>query len=87
MGENKTTNLEDTSLIAFMMLKGHEVKEWRDTKNPDRISFDILGDPASVAEDMRKYYANEQVGILDYVKCYKAVKSRMYSFKSLNNKQ
>jgi len=36
MADNKspTTNLEDTNLIAFMLLKGHKIREWQNTEEP-----------------------------------------------------
>ncbi len=79
-----TTNLEDVSLVAFLMLKGHGIKEWRNVEDPTRISFDIEGSPADIEADIQNYNDNEQVGIQDYVRCYKTVKSRMYNFKNLN---
>jgi hypothetical protein len=84
VGKPPTTNLEDSSLIAFMLLKKHKIREWQNTDDPSRVSFDILGKPEDVEKDMEAYYANEQVGIQDYVKCYKEVKSRLYNFKKLN---
>ena len=79
-----TTNLEDTSLIAFMLLKGHKIREWQNKEDPSRVSFDIEGSPEDVEKDMQAYYSNVPVGIQDYVRCYKEVKSRLYNFKKLN---
>jgi hypothetical protein len=69
-----------------MVMKGHHIKEWR-SREGNRISFDIEGDEASVTEDMQSYYNNEMVGIQDFVRCLREVKSRMYNMKKigLNN--
>lgn len=78
-----TTNLEDTMLVAFMVLRGHKIKPWRDTNNENHVTFDIEGDANAVEADMQRYYANEPVGVQDYVKCLRDVKSQMYNFKKL----
>ena len=81
MAPTPTTNLEDTMLVAYMVLKGHKIKPWRDVENGDHITFDIEGDVAKIEADMQTYYANEQVGIADFVRHFKAVKSQMYAMK------
>jgi hypothetical protein len=80
------TNLEDTMLIAFLVMKGHKIKPWQDTEDKDHVSFDILGDQKQINEDIESFYSNEQVGVHEYVKCLKEVKSQMYSFKKTINK-
>ena len=77
------TKLEDTSLVAFMVLKGHKIKIWRCVEEPYRVSFDIEGSPDQIEVDMKKYYDNESVGIQDFVRCLKEVKSQMYNFKKI----
>lgn len=81
-----TTNLEDTMLVAYMALKGHKVKPWRDTANENHVTFDIEGDADVIESDMQKYYANDPVGVQDFVKCLREVKSQMYNFKKLAQK-
>jgi hypothetical protein len=79
------TNLEDTSLVAFMLLQGHKLKEYRCQEDPFRVSFDILGDEKQIAADMELYYDKEEmVSITEFVKCLREVKSRLYNFKKLN---
>lgn len=82
-----STALEDTSLVAFMLYKGHKIKEWRSTDNPARVCFDVEGDLESITKDMQNYYNNEQVGIQDYVRCLKEVKSRMYNMKKIQRRE
>lgn len=78
-----TTNIEDTLLVAFMVFKGHQIKEWKDEDG--HVSFDILGEPEKIQADMADYYdANYCVSITEFVRCFKEVKSRMYNFKNLN---
>lgn len=80
-----TTNLEDVMLVAFLVLQGHKIKPWRDTDDPNHISFDVVGDQASIEADMQKYYDNERVGVADFVRCLKETKSQMYNLKKLTN--
>ena len=83
MAPTPTTQLEDTMLVAYMVLKGHKIKPWRDLENRDHITFDIEGDADKIEADMQTYYANEQVGIADFVRCFKSVKSQMYAMKKV----
>lgn len=78
-----TTNLEDNNVVAFLVLKGHKIKPWRDTKDHLHITFDIEGDSKQIEDDMQKYYDNEKVGIQDFVNCLKNVKSQQYSMKKV----
>ena len=87
MAEHNLTNLEDISLVAFLLLKGHKIKPWRDTSDSDHVSFDIEGEANGIELDMHKYYSNEQVGIQDYIKCLKEVKSQMYNLKKVKSQQ
>lgn len=82
-GRSPTTSLEDNSLIAFMLYKGHKINAWRCCEDPIRIAFDIEGDSGKIEKDMQAYFDNEAVGIQDYVKCFKEVKSRQYSLKKV----
>jgi len=78
-----TTNIEDTLLVAFMVFKGHQIKEWKSDNG--HVSFDILGEPDKIEKDMADYYdPNYCVSITEFVRCFKEVKSRMYNFKNLN---
>lgn len=84
----KFTNLEDTSVIAFLKLKGHVTKPWvsyDDPSNP-RVSFDIEGDQDQIEKDLQAFYANEQIRILDYVRCFKEIKSALYQMKRIGKK-
>jgi hypothetical protein len=82
---NDITLLEDTSLVAFLMLRGHKVTPLR-SKEPTveepqvRIAFEVHGD---IAEDTDDYYDNVFVGISDYVKCLKSVRSSMFNMKRI----
>ena len=85
MAEHSLTNLEDTPLVAFLLLKGYKIKPWRDVSDSDHVSFDIEGEADGIELDMQKYYSNEQVGIQDYIKCLKEVKSQMYNLKKVKS--
>lgn len=77
------SNIKDTSLVAYLVLKGHLAIPWRDTEDKGHICFQIESD---ITKDMEAYYQNEKVGIQDYVKCLKAIKSQMYQMKNLERK-
>lgn len=80
-----TTNLEDTSLVAFLKLKGHVTIPWisRDDETDIRVSFDIQGEQRNIERDMQAFYDNEKVGIQDFCRCLKDVKSAMYNMRKI----
>jgi hypothetical protein len=80
-----TTCLEDAMLVAYMKLKGHIAIPWisRDDPADPRVSFDLQGDNEKIESDMQGFYNNEQVGIQDFTRAYKEVKSQMYSLKRI----
>jgi hypothetical protein len=81
----KVTCLEDAQLVAFMKLKGYIAIPWisRDDPSDPRVSFDIQGDSDKIESDMQGFYNNELVGIQDFTRAYKEVKSLMYSLKRI----
>jgi hypothetical protein len=95
MGSNQsgdvraTTNIEDTSLVAFLKLQGHVCIPWisRDDPSDVRVSFDIQGDEATIVADIQKFYdPNFSVRVQDFCKMLKDVKSSMYNLKRVGKK-
>jgi len=83
------TSLEDTSLIAYLKLKGHILIPWisRDDPSDIRVSFDIQGNELQIEKDMQTFYDNEQVGIQDFCRNLKEVKSTMYNLKRIKTRE
>jgi hypothetical protein len=75
---DKQYTFEDTNIVAFLIMRGHKIKPWRCTDGM-RVAFDIEGD---VSTDLEMYYSNVQVGIQDFVKNLKMVKSCIANMKS-----
>jgi len=73
--------IEDTALVAFLMLRGHKVMPIRKVEDPNRIAFSVAGD---IKLDMDLYNKNYEVGIQDYVKSLKMVRSMMFNAKSVS---
>lgn len=82
---NRTTMLEDTMLIAYLKTRGHVAIPWisRDNPNDIRVSFDIVGDQEEIELSMQRYHGNEPVGIQDYVRSLREVKSAIYDMKKI----
>ncbi len=82
-------SLEDTSLVAFLKLKGYITVPWisRDDPVDTRVSFDIQGDERQIEADMQAFYDNQQVGIQDFCRNLKEVKSCMYNLKRIKGKE
>ena len=81
-------SLEDTSLVAYLKLKGHTLIPWisRDDPSDIRVSFDIQGEELQTEKDMQSFYDNEQVGIQDFCRNLKEVKSAMYNLKRIKTR-
>jgi hypothetical protein len=80
-----TTMLEDTMLIAYLRVRGHTAIPWicREDRNDVRVAFDIMGDKKDIEESMQAYHGNEQVGVQDYVRSLREVKSAIYDMKKI----
>lgn len=84
--QTETKGIEDTMLVAWMQLQGFAVTSWISSEPGDRnvrVSFDIEGDPDAIEASMRTYYDNTQVGVQDFVRAVKRVKSEMYAMQKL----
>jgi len=80
--DSTTVKLEDSSLVAFLKLKGHTIIPYLsddDPRDPERVAFDISGNEEAIKSDISNYYNdNPLVGIGEYVRSLKDVKSQMY---------
>ena len=69
---------EDATIVAFLALGGHIVTPIR---NPNgRIIFEVEGD---IARDVEAFYTNQPVGIADYVRTLKSIKSQIFTLKGM----
>ena len=83
--------LDDTQHVAFLKLKGYTVKPWIETDdqipnqdpNTKRVEFQVEGDPDSIEKDMQGFYQNELVGVQDFCRELKSVKSSMYNLRRM----
>jgi hypothetical protein len=84
-----TTNIEDTSLVAFLKLKGHICIPWisRDDPSDIRVSFDIQGNEKEIEADIQQFYdPNVLVGVQEFCRMLKDVKSSMYNLRRVGKK-
>jgi hypothetical protein len=86
---NEMTVLEDTALVAFLSLQGHRVVPIR-SKEPTpeepqvRIAFEVYG---SINADIEAYHNNAMIGISEYVRHLKQVRSSMFNLKAIGKKK
>jgi hypothetical protein len=77
----------DANVAAYLVMKGFIAIPFIKNKSSEgqgsRVAWDIQGDQDAIDYEMRKYYGNEKVGILDYVRILKDIRSEMYGIKSL----
>jgi hypothetical protein len=77
------TILEDTSIVAFLKLKKYDTVPFVTLDDSQRVKFKISGDPKQIELDIVAFYGNESVGIFDFIRCLKEIKSQMYSLKRI----
>lgn len=76
--ESKFNEFEDATVVAFLALRGHTITPLR---NPNgRIIFEVEGD---IARDVEAFYTNQPVGIMEYVRTLKGIKSQIFTLKSM----
>ena len=84
--------IEDTTIVAFLKLRGYAIVPflYKDDKEDPRVSFGVQGDKKQIEIEMSNFFKNASVGIQDYCRCLKDVKSAMYNLKRIsreNNRQ
>jgi hypothetical protein len=69
--------LEDTSIVAYLALKGYSFKPIK--RLDGRIIFEVEGD---FTNDFQELYSNPSVPILDYIKWLKCVRGSIFTLKA-----
>jgi hypothetical protein len=85
-GNPSETILEDTTVVAFLKLKNHAVISFTTLEEPQKVKFKIGGDPQQIELDIVSFYGNATVGVLDFCRCLKEIKSAMYNLKKVGRK-
>jgi len=71
-------DFEDATVVAFLALRGHIVTPLRSQSG--RIIFQVEGD---ISRDVEDFYLNQPVGVMDYVRTLKGIKSQIFTLKTL----
>jgi hypothetical protein len=77
METKKTTEIEDATIIAFLSLKGHHINPYR--RADGRVVFKVSGD---ISHTLHELYSNVHIGILDYIKSLKTIRSSIFTIKA-----
>jgi hypothetical protein len=72
MSTKKVTTIEDANIVAYLVLRGF-------------IAIPFIQTEKGVDAEIKMYYSNDKVGVHDYVRVLKDVRSSMYSVKQINN--
>lgn len=87
MSEVSNSIVVDANVAAYLVMKGFLAIPFIKTKSSadqsSRVAWDIQGDEDAIDKEVKKYYGNERVGILDYVRVLKDIRSEMYGIKSV----
>jgi hypothetical protein len=79
--------LEDTSVVAWLKMKGWKVIPWIEVyDDPSQpvipcVVFDVEGDRKAILLEIQNFYNNEKCGIQDFCRNLKEVKSAMYNLR------
>ncbi len=69
--------IDDATVVAFLLLRNCNVTPF---KKPDgRVSFKVTGD---ISKDLQALYGNAEVGILDYTRALKSIRTTIFSMKA-----
>lgn len=69
---------EDVTIVAFLALKGHNITPLKTSSG--RIAFEVEGD---IAADVDAFHTNQAVGIMDYVRMLKSLRSTIFTMKAV----
>jgi len=77
----------DANVVAYLVLRGYVAIPFIKSKSSEgqsaRVAWDVQGSPDAIDREMKKYYANEKVGIMEYVRILKDIRGEMYQIKSI----
>jgi hypothetical protein len=80
--KKELNEFEDVTIAAFLAIHGHVVTPLR---NPNgRIIFEVEG---NIAPNIEAFYANQSVGIMDYVRMLKSLRSSIFTMKTMGQKK
>lgn len=82
--------IEDANIAAFLAMKGFGVKPFvknKESQDVPIVAWMVHGDRGELEAAIEKYYANEEVGISDFVGQLKQIRGAMYNLKKTNSYQ
>jgi hypothetical protein len=82
-----TTVIEDAMIVAYLVMKNYlaipYIKMEATGSQGSRVAWDVQGDPEAIESEIKMFWANEKVGIRDYTRVLKDIRSNMYTMKSM----
>jgi len=87
VSEENSVIVEDANVVAYLVLKGYLAIPFIKSKAIDnqssRVAWDVQGSESAIDKELKRFYRNEAIGILDYVRILKDIRSEMYGIKSI----
>lgn len=87
VNEESSSIVVDANVAAYLVMKGFVAIPFIKSKSTEgqgsRVAWDIQGDQYAIDCEMKRYYRNEKIGILDYVRILKDIRAEMYGIKAL----
>lgn len=78
----QTHEFEDATIVAFLACQGHQITPLRNSNG--RVVFEVDGD---ISKDIEAFYANQLVGVADYVRTFKALRSSIFTLKAMGTRK
>ncbi|MGO9138357.1 MAG: hypothetical protein ACLP9S_18585 [Syntrophales bacterium] len=75
--DTQVNEIEDVTLAAFLQQRGRSITPRR--KPNGRVVFEARGD---ITADIQALYSNQQVGILDFIRILKSLRSSIFALKT-----
>ena len=87
LARKEVVTVEDANIVAFLVLKGYIAIPYIKTESTEsqssRVAWDVQGDADAIEAEIAIFWANERIGIRDYVRILKDIRSNMYNVKAL----
>ena len=81
------TVIEDAMIVAYLVMKNYlaipYIKSEATSNQGSRVAWDVQGDQNAIENEIKMFWANEKVGIRDYARVLKDIRSNMYTLKSM----
>ena len=82
-----TVPIDDANIVAYLVMKGYVaipyIKSEASENQSSRVAWDVQGDQDAIESEIKMFWSNERIGIRDYIRVLKDIRSDMYNIKNM----